>query len=289
MTPDELRELGEDIKKNGLKLPIAITGDGKLLDGRNRLDAMEAVGVEFKFGRTTNGGPIHIDIGTDGLSWPEIVTSDPVAYVISVNIRRRHLNVEQRQHLLITLIARAPEKSDRQIGREIGVDHKTIASARARGEATGEISPVEKRVGKDGKSRKPPSHKPRKAKRAKVTEPPPQMGGPEPPRDDIGANSTAEAARLRVRVDELQAEKRRLEIKVVALESEIASLKAATKSAPTIMTAATGMQAPRCEICHEKKHAVQHPVFICDDCINTFEVGLDIPEILLRNPREMAQ
>jgi hypothetical protein len=34
MSPDELRELGEDIKATGLRLPIAITGDGKLLDGR---------------------------------------------------------------------------------------------------------------------------------------------------------------------------------------------------------------------------------------------------------------
>jgi hypothetical protein len=228
MSPDELRELGEDIKTNGLKLPIAITGDGKLLDGRNRLDAMETVGVEFKFGRTTNDGPIHIDIGTDGLSWPEIVKTDPYAYVISANIHRRHLTVEQRQHLLITLIARAPEKSDRQIGGEIGVDHKTIASARAKGETTGEISPVEKRVGKDGKSRRPPARKPRKTKQAKEADPPPQMGRPEPPpRDDIGPDSANEAERLRVYVEKLEAEKRCLELKVAGLEREIEELREA--------------------------------------------------------------
>ena len=34
MNETELRELGEDIKATGLRLPIAITGDGKLLDGR---------------------------------------------------------------------------------------------------------------------------------------------------------------------------------------------------------------------------------------------------------------
>jgi hypothetical protein len=47
---DELRALGEDIKKNGCKVPIALwteaPGSEKfLLDGRNRLDAMEAVGL----------------------------------------------------------------------------------------------------------------------------------------------------------------------------------------------------------------------------------------------------
>ena len=35
------------------------------------------------------------------------------------------MNVEQRQHLLIELIASAPEKSDRQIGKGIGVDPRS--------------------------------------------------------------------------------------------------------------------------------------------------------------------
>jgi hypothetical protein len=43
-----------------------------------------------------------------------------------------------------------PEKSDRAIAKEIGVDHKTVAKARS---ATGEYSPVE-RTGLDGKTRK---------------------------------------------------------------------------------------------------------------------------------------
>ena len=45
------------------------------------------------------------------------------------------------------------------------------------------------------------------------------------PADDIGTNSTAEAARLRVRVEELEADKRRLEIKIRGLESEIEELR----------------------------------------------------------------
>src|SRR5262249_36802797 len=46
MTPDELRVLGEDIKKNGLTSPIVLwrshpQAPAQLLDGRNRLDAIE--------------------------------------------------------------------------------------------------------------------------------------------------------------------------------------------------------------------------------------------------------
>src|SRR6516164_4912484 len=53
MSEPELKELGEDIKKNRLKTSIAIFDSGFdtkghrywLLDGRNRLAAMEAVGL----------------------------------------------------------------------------------------------------------------------------------------------------------------------------------------------------------------------------------------------------
>lgn len=55
-------------------------------------------------------------------------------------------------------IAAHPQKSDRAIAEEIGVDHKTVAKARAR---TGDHSPVEKRIGKDGKARKMPEPKQR--------------------------------------------------------------------------------------------------------------------------------
>ena len=58
MTPDELKALGEDIKRNGMTAPIVWWTEreadiGKtpapeyyLLDGRNRLDAMEMVGIK---------------------------------------------------------------------------------------------------------------------------------------------------------------------------------------------------------------------------------------------------
>jgi hypothetical protein len=46
-------------------------------------------------------------------------------------------------------VSKEPEKSDRAIASEIGVDHKTVGSARRSG---GDHSPPEKRIGKDGKS-----------------------------------------------------------------------------------------------------------------------------------------
>jgi hypothetical protein len=57
-------------------------------------------------------------------------------------------------------VAANPEKSDRAIAEEIGTSHTTVQNAR---KATGNLLPVEKRTGRDGKKRKQPA---RKSKRA---------------------------------------------------------------------------------------------------------------------------
>ncbi len=76
MGDDDLTALASDIKANGLRQPIVLDGEGRLLDGRNRLAACEQAKVEPVFA-TVNG-------------------SDPVAYVVSLNVKRRNLTASQR-------------------------------------------------------------------------------------------------------------------------------------------------------------------------------------------------
>ena len=152
----ELRELADDIKKSGLRYPartLVQNGTHVLLDGRNRLDALELIG-ERVFDGSNSKYHSRFPAGSNNKFFDEVVTDGPFAYVISANIHRRHLNVEQRQELLITLIARSPGKSDRQIGNEIGVDHKTVGRARTKGEDVGHIPHVRTRT--DTKGRKQP-------------------------------------------------------------------------------------------------------------------------------------
>lgn len=87
MGKDELQDLANDIRANGLTEPIWLWHDPErgtvLLDGRNRLAACRLVGVE----------PVTtVYTGTD-----------PITFSVSQNIVRRHLTVGQRAFLALEL------------------------------------------------------------------------------------------------------------------------------------------------------------------------------------------
>ena len=62
MSEQERRELGDDIKENGLHVPITVWKGQKhlpvqLLDGRNRLDAIEQIGITIQINSQKNRCP----------------------------------------------------------------------------------------------------------------------------------------------------------------------------------------------------------------------------------------
>lgn len=75
MSDADLASLAEDIKAKGLVDPI-ITFEGKILDGRHRFKACRAAGVAPVF--------------------QPFEGEDPVAFVVSKNLHRRHLTTSQR-------------------------------------------------------------------------------------------------------------------------------------------------------------------------------------------------
>jgi len=265
MTPDEQRVLGEDIKKNGLASNIAIVATKlpigwkyELLDGRNRLDAMEAVGIQFRIekkdGRCTvdlTDSGIRVDIGRL-MSFAEVVETDPYAFVISANIHRRHLDADDKRKVIADLLKAQPEKSDRQIGGMVKADHHKVGKVRKEEEDVGNIPHVETRTDTEG--RRQPARKRRTVKltpekiqqiknlvergtsREKIAETIgvtvnslqtvySRLGISTPQGKGTRSDSAGELARLRARVDELGGEKRRLEIKIKGLESEIEELR----------------------------------------------------------------
>jgi phenylpyruvate tautomerase PptA (4-oxalocrotonate tautomerase family) len=210
MDKDGLVELADDINANSLEIPVVLWSPGggqpeQLLDGRNRLDAAELAGI-----KTVDFGRLIVPLKVLG---PSV---DPFAYVISTNIHRRHLTPAQKQDLIAAVLKATPEKSDRQIAKLVRVDHKTIGSLRAEKALTGEISPVERRIGADGKTRKLPA---RKTTAAKIASEPAAIAADVASigitgaattkvlsRDDVGPDSAGERARLIARITELENE-----------------------------------------------------------------------------------
>jgi hypothetical protein len=129
MAEDELADLAEDINTNGLVHPI-VMGVWKdehdepqygIIDGRNRHAACAVAGVE----------PITTDFTGD----------DPVAFIISSNISRRHMSTGQIA-MTLALAARKENRAEprslggrgkrggnRELARKAGIDNKRISEA----------------------------------------------------------------------------------------------------------------------------------------------------------------
>ena len=137
MTDAEFKELKADIQKHGQRDPI-ILFDGKILDGRNRYRACCELGIK----PSTQKMDGH-DIG-----------GDPIAYVISTNIHRRHLTPSQRTMFSEKVEAMyAKEAKERQ--REAGRTKLPATLPEAKGEArekTAKALGISPRVVQQGKA-----------------------------------------------------------------------------------------------------------------------------------------
>lgn len=103
MAGADLDALVADIREHGQREPI-IVHDGLILDGRNRFRACQQLGIE----------PVTVEWDRSG--------EPPEAFVVSMNLHRRHLNESQRAMIAAKLanikngaVGRLHEKSGTQI------------------------------------------------------------------------------------------------------------------------------------------------------------------------------
>lgn len=130
MEGQAFEELKADIDAHGQQQPCW-TYEGKLLDGRNRYRACRELGIE----------PIILNVEENyGGEVP-----DPVTFVLSANLCRRHLTLEQKREVIAAVLKADPTRSDRQTAKKVGADHKTVGSVRKELEGRGEIPHVEVR------------------------------------------------------------------------------------------------------------------------------------------------
>lgn len=78
MSDQEYADLVADIREHGLREPVWLHRDGRIIDGRNRWRACQEIGHEAET-RTYQGDDATL-----------------VAFVLSLNLHRRHLNESQR-------------------------------------------------------------------------------------------------------------------------------------------------------------------------------------------------
>lgn len=180
MDEAELRKLADNIEENGLLEQVNfMVQDGVpvLLDGRNRLTALQLLGEKIFISKYDDRAfpgiqqrmtgrkrqefaeaetePSSLSLSLFKMVHPE----DPLAFIIGKNILRRHLTPEQKRELIAKVLKASPELSDRQIGKLAKADGKTVAAVRAEKEARAEIPHGKTR--KDTKGRQQPARKPK--------------------------------------------------------------------------------------------------------------------------------
>jgi len=94
ITGEELEQLKQDIKEHGLLQPI-ILFEGQILDGRNRFKACKEIGVN----------PAFVDYKGD----------KPLEYVISENLKRRHLTASQRAVIAVDCLPLLEEEARKRM------------------------------------------------------------------------------------------------------------------------------------------------------------------------------
>ena len=116
LTPAEYEALKADIEANGVMVPIEVDENGAILDGHNRQRICAELGLT---------APVVVRAG--------LTEAQKQQHALRLNLQRRHLSSAQKRELIRAELDRDPDRSDREIGRLIGADHKTVASVR-RGE-----------------------------------------------------------------------------------------------------------------------------------------------------------
>ncbi len=108
MTGDQYAELLADVRDHGQREPIRIWND-MILDGRNRWNVCRELGVDCFM------QPFH---GNE---------DDAVNLIVSLNLRRRHLTMDERKRLAADIAARNPQLSQRRIAATLGLGKSTVA------------------------------------------------------------------------------------------------------------------------------------------------------------------
>lgn len=135
LSAEEHQELYEDIKANGVMVPIVVDEDEVIVDGHHRAKIAAELGIPC---------PEEIITGKS--------EAEKRGMAFGLNLKRRHLNREQRRVLIAESLKADPQLSNREHARRTGASHPTVNNVRAELEERGEVAKFTTSTGADGKS-----------------------------------------------------------------------------------------------------------------------------------------
>jgi site-specific DNA-methyltransferase (adenine-specific) len=127
-------------------VPIEKDEAGNTLDGHHRIKILEALRAE---GYKVADPPTIIR--------PGLTRLEKRAHARALNLSRRHLTRAQRRTLVADQLKETPWQSDRHIATILGTSPTTVGAVRARLVAAGQLSKMDRRVGRDGRTRRRPA------------------------------------------------------------------------------------------------------------------------------------
>ena len=135
LSADEYQDLFEDIKENGVLVPILVDEDEIVIDGHHRSKIAAELGIPC---------PEEIITGKS--------EAEKRGMAFGLNLKRRHLNREQRLALIAESLKADPQLSNREHARRTGASDPTVGTVRREMEQRGEVQKFSTSIGGDGKS-----------------------------------------------------------------------------------------------------------------------------------------
>ena len=139
LPPDQYAALKANISVNGVLVPILVDSDGpvrKIIDGSYRKKIARELNYDCP------------EIVQNGLTEEEKRT-----LARALNLSRRQLSTAEKRQLVADQLAETPERSNRWVGKMLGVSHPFVGSVRAELAPTVSRFQLDRTLGQDGKYR----------------------------------------------------------------------------------------------------------------------------------------
>jgi hypothetical protein len=136
---EQFLALRDNIAVHGVLVPILVDSDGprrEIIDGNYRKAIADELGYDCP-----------------EIVQPNLTDEEKRTLARALNLARRQLSTEEKRQLVADQLHETPDRSNRWVGKQLGVHHATVATVRAEMQATGQIIQLERTVGEDGKAR----------------------------------------------------------------------------------------------------------------------------------------